>query len=271
MNNKIRIILGYTILLIESIILFLLGTFILVNNTILNKKYIIKTMDKIDYYEKIFDSIKVEMSYYTGQSGFEDNILDDTFTVDDVKTNINTYITNFYNGKKTEIDTTSFEEKLNKKIDNVLTDKNFTIANRKDIDKFVSEMSKIYKTKIKIINRLDNYANKLNKVIDYSKKITTILTILLILLYLTNVIIFKRSNISTILYTVAFLIIASNIYIRSRIDIKHLLIYNDSLTSLVKAIINNLLNYSIYAIIIYFILGIIINIIFTKNKEKIKN
>ena len=268
MNNKIKIILSYLIQFISSIILFILGIFILFKFTVLNKKYIINILDKTNYYEKMYESIKTEMSYYTNQSGFEDNILDDTFTIKEVTTNINTYITNFYNGKKTKIDSSDFETKLNKKIDLVLEDKNFTIANRSEIDKFIEEMGKIYKSKIKIINGIDNYASKFHKIINYSNKIIILLSITLILLYFINDIVFKRKNISIILYTTVFLTIAINIYIRSRIDIKYIFIYNELLSMIIIKIINNLLKYSLYAATIYFIIGLINDIFLTNKRRK---
>ena len=152
MNKKIRIIINYLVLFIESILLFLLTMSVILSSTVLRSDYVIGRMNSDKYYDILNDSIKEEMLYYTGQSGFNDDILDDTYTIDEIKRSTNDYVRNFYNGKKTTIDSSKFEERLNKKIDDYVEVKNFKIVNKDELTKFTSEMAKIYRKRIKIID-----------------------------------------------------------------------------------------------------------------------
>ena len=163
MNKKLNLILNYLLIFVTSLILLSLIGLILTKVTVLRPNYIIKVMDKTNYYQLLFDDIKTEMSYYTNQSGFNDDILDDTFTLNEIKVSLKTYINNIYSGKKTVIDTSNFETKLNNKIDNYLESENFTIANRKELDDFVKEMAKIYEKKIIVTNYLTKFSPLINK------------------------------------------------------------------------------------------------------------
>ena len=264
MHNKLRIIIGYLYILITSIMLLTLSIVILVNNTILNKSYITNKINKSNYTKELYQDIKKEMTYYTAQSGFKDTIIDETFTEEEIKNNIQELINNFYQGKSTNIDTSSLEEKLNKKINNYLEQENFTITNKEEIDKFVKEMSNIY------INKTISYTNKLSTIIPKIKTISNtiiiVLTIILLILMTINKFIFPKVRTSITLFTNTFLLIAINLYIKNRLDINHLLIYNKSLSNIIINIINQILSQIIYLALIYFVLGLILDLIRKINK-----
>lgn len=260
MNKKINLILNYLIIFVTSIMLLLLVCLALIKTTILKPNYIIKSMDKINYYQKLHDNIKKEMSYYTNQSGFEDDILDNTFTLDEVKKDVTKYIKNIYLGKNTNIDTSKFEERLNKKIDDFIEEENFTITNRKELEDFVKEMAKIYKSKITIttyLAKVSSLINKLNKIINIVL-ITDL--VLLILLFYINKKVLKQDNNPLVLLINSFLLIAIYLYIHGNISIKYLFIYNELLSTLLVFTITNILNYCIYIAIIFIILAISIYI-----------
>ena len=260
MNKKLKIIFDYTFLFIESILLFLLTLLLVLNFTILKSDYVIKKMNKSNYYSILEESIKTEMLYYTGQSGFNDDILDGTFTTDEIKEESISYVKNLYNGKKTVIDTSKFEERLNKKIDDYLEVKNFEIINKEEINKFTTEMAKIYSKRIKIIDKLDNLAVKFNKIIDMSNKALIILTISLFIVFMIHMILLKKIKIGIVLYTTSLLIIVLNIYIRWRIDLYHLHIYNELLSNIIIDNIGSILKITILIAILYFVLATLINI-----------
>ena len=264
MHNKLRIIIGYLYILITSIMLLTLSIIILVNNTILNESYITNKINKSNYTKELYKDIKKEMTYYTEQSGFKDTIIDETFTEEEINNNIQELIKNLYQGKSTNINTSLLEERLNKKITNYLEQENFTITNKEEIDKFVKEMSNIY------INKTISYTNKLSTIIPKIKTISNtiiiILTAILLILITINKFIFPKVRTSITLFTNTFLLIAINLYIKNRIDINHLLIYNKSLSNIIINIINQILTQIIYLALIYFVLGLILDLIRKINK-----
>ena len=85
MNKKLKIIGSYILLFIESILLFIITTLIVSKFTVLNNNYIKNNLEKNGYYKDLYDEIITEMSYYTNQSGFEDSILDNIFTMGELK------------------------------------------------------------------------------------------------------------------------------------------------------------------------------------------
>ena len=220
-------------------------------------------MNKTNYYEKLYDDIKLEMSYYTNQSGFQDDILNDTFTKKEVKKDVITYINNIYKNKKTTIDTSKFKKRLNNKIDDFLEVENFTIVDHTEIDTFVNEMAKIYQNKIIINKHLESIAFKFLNLTKYINIIRPILLITFIALFIINIKFIRNKNLSVILYTNVFLILSTLIYIKSRVRINHIFIYNELISELAITIIHNLILTSIITMIIYFIIATI-NIVLKK-------
>lgn len=267
MNKKIQLILHGLLLMISTLLVFSLTLLLLLNNTGLKANYIIKIFDKNNYYEVLHEDIKTEMLYYTVQSGFSDDIIDDTFTIDEVATDVNKVIKNAYKGKDTEIDTKKFEERLDTKIDNYITEKNFKIANKEELYQFTIEMAKIYVNKIKMssyISQIGKLITKINKIID---KTLIYLTVLLVISLIINLIFFKLKKIGVILFANSLLLIVIRIAITSLIPIKNIFIYNDLVSGVVKNIINNGLHYVMILAIIYFVIGVIVIVI---NNEKMK-
>ena len=267
MHKKFKIVFKYTLLFILSIILLVLIGLILLKITVFKPSYVINRLDKMDYYHALETDIKTEMSYYTNQSGFEDDILDDTFTIDELREMMNTYINNLYHGKKTTVDASKFKKRLNSKIDDYLYSKDFKVTNRDDIDKFVSEMVKIYKSEIKIIDYFESLSPDLIKLIDYANKVLIILAITFVILLLIGIFAFKINNLNVILFTNSFLLISVVIFIKSKIAVNNLFVYSELLSKIIIDITNNLLKYTIIIAIICFILGILYGL-FRRNKRR---
>ena len=106
MNKRIKIIASYVLLFIESVLLFIVTSLLIAKFTVFDVNYIKNSLEKNNYYKELYDEIITEMSYYTNQSGFEDSILDNTFTLGEVKYETNKFIENTYKGKSLSIDTT---------------------------------------------------------------------------------------------------------------------------------------------------------------------
>ena len=267
MNNKIKIILNYLLLFILSLNLFLIIGLFITKYTIMRPNYIINRLNKMNYYAELEKDIKTEMSYYTNQSGFEDDILDDTFTIDELKKETITYIKNIYNGKETKIDSSTFEEKLNNKINAFLENENFKIDNRSEIDKFVTEMAKIYVKRIKVISYLEKLNKILPKLNKYMNKAITLSIISFVVLLTIKLIINKFKHLNTVLYTNSFLIISSIIYVKNKVSISNIFIYNKLFSKVVLSVVNNIIN----NLIIIAILLIIIALISSIFKPKMEN
>ena len=189
MKNKIRTIFGYIFLFIESILLFLLTT---IRFTILDTNYVKKQFEKDKKNKKMYKEIKTEMSYYTEQSGFDDTIIEDVFTLNEVKTVSEKFITDLYNGNKSEMYYDDIKKKLNDNMQNFITNENFKIVNQDELKQFADEMIKVFDNEIKLMGYTNAIAGKIPKVINVVDYAIFGLIVGLLLLIATNWIIFKR-------------------------------------------------------------------------------
>ena len=256
-------------ILIFMMVITLLGStlLILLKMMVLNSQYVIKILDKSDYYQVLYDNVREEMSYYTLQSGFKDDIIDDTFTKEEVKETIHKVIKNTYNGVKTEIDVTKFSERMNTKIDNYVISNNFKIVNKDELYQFTTEMSKVYVKKLTMngyFTKIGKYINKINKLVN---KIIIGIILMLLLCLGVNIKTFKFKGFSVVLFTNSFLLIVFNVWFKRVIPIKNIFIYNKLVSSIIKDIINNILAYIVIIVVIYFLLGIIFAVLKMKKKK----
>jgi len=268
MNRKKQLILhGITLFVTMIILLVVTGLFIL-KSTVLSKNYVINLIKNNEYYQVIYDNIKDEMLYYIPQSGFSNDIIDDTFTLDEVTKDVNNVIKNVYSGKKSQIDSSIFEERLNTKIDNYVVDNNFVITNKDELFKFTDEMAKIYVNKITISGYANKIASYVIKIIKIINVIFIISILLLIAILLFNLKFFKFRQMGSVLFNNTLLLIILNIWIKNVIPINNIFIYNDIISMIIKDIVLGILSYMIILGIIYLILGIILVLITNREKKK---
>lgn len=257
---------GFIILFLESVLLFIAASVGVLRLTIFDKNYMLKKMNSINFYSKQYDEVKKEMSYYTNQSGFEDNILDDIFTIKDVKKDVNKVIENTYLNRRTAIDTTKIRENFKTKIDQFIIDKNYQNVNEEELNNFILKMESIYSDENKFMNYIDKITF-LPKLKTITTEVSLISILVVIILAIINKKIFHRKNYSVLFFTSSFLFIFANIYAYNHIDIKHLYLYNDIVADLIKVIAHDLQVIGIFIPIVFTIIGLILSI-FTKDHKK---
>ena len=268
MKKKIITVMGYTILFIEALLLFSITILGVLKFTIFNDSYLKKELVKNNYYEELSDEIKTEMSYYTNQSGFEDEILENIFTIGEVKYETNKFIENVYNGKKRIIDTSKLEDRLNKNIDNYLKENEFQKIEQKELDDFVKAMSDVYTEEIKLMGYAEKIAPLFYKLINYCDKLLIVLIVLLVLLLLVNHLLIKNKEIGVVLFTSTFIMIFSMFYIKNNIDISHIFVYSKLMSNVIKSMINGVFLIMRVIIILYMVLGMLIAICIKTKKSK---
>lgn len=97
MSKKLKMLSFYFYLLLLTILL--LGTILIstIRATVLRPNYIINNLEKINYYDKVYNSINEEMQNYLIQSGLTNDVLTDIYTKEDIKNSLNNSIYTFYN------------------------------------------------------------------------------------------------------------------------------------------------------------------------------
>lgn len=266
MNKKIKIVLGYIILFIESLLLCFICLLFIASKTFFNKDYVTNKVQEADFYNIMFNSIKTEMSYYTEQSGFEDDILDDTFTLEEVKIESDKFINAIYTGSKIEVDSSMFQKRLNDKISDYIAKSNFKVINEEEINKFVEKLAEIYENKIKVNTYIDHVGSIVKNTSQKVNKILIISVVSLLILIAINKFVFNRTELAILFFFTAFILISINLYIHDVIDIKHLFVYNDAITSVVKLIVDEIFSNMTKIAIISIPIGIVLSIL--KKEEK---
>ena len=242
MKSSIKIILKYLLLFIESLMVVMIALITTFKFTLFDSNYVKDQFEKNDYYKKLSKEIKTEMSYYTNQSGFTDNVLDNVFTENDVKYASERFISSLYTGEKFKINTQKLEENLNKNIDEQLQDANFKVTNAEEIKKFVNQMITTYENEIKLMGYIDSVGGTIPKIIDICDTLLLILIIGLILCVLISLKSYKGKDISVVFYTSSILLLFCVLYFKNSIDINNISIYSELVSNIIKILVKNVLN-----------------------------
>ena len=235
---------NYLTKFISSILFFLTTTITIILFTIFNQNFMAQQLNETNYYEKLYDNIKLEMSYYVTQSGLSDDILNNIFDKELLRRTTEKMLDNFYNNKDNTINKTSVEENLMNNINEELKGYKLTEEDKTSINKFITQMSSTYETEISYSNILNKYHNSFNRIYH----ILIALDILCITLFIINYFItrytLKERNIIISLLTTTILITIIHLYLSNTLDLGHLEFYND--------IISNLINYTYQSIMSIF-------------------
>lgn len=270
---KVKLLFKYIIEFLMGITISLLAITLILKFTILKEDYLLNKLEENNYYEELFNNIKEEMSYYVTQTGFDNNILDNVFTKEDVKNEVNKVITSLYNDKEVSIDTSIIKEKLNTNIDNYLKNTNKEV-DKNSLDIFINQITDVYSSSLTFVENLNEYTSYIN-IINLVLNILLIATIIiLILLSLYIIFVSKEIPFDTPLITLGILMIITNFLIKSYIDIDNIMFYNESISLIIKETIKDILSKINLTGIIGITLGIIIAItngyILFKRKDNIK-
>lgn len=120
MSRKLKMLSFYFYLLLLTVIVLGITLIFTIKLTILKPDYIIDNLEKINYYDKVYNSINEEMQNYLIQSGLTNEVLTDIYTREDIRTSLNNAIYAFYDNKEVSVDTNSVKTNLENNINNYL-------------------------------------------------------------------------------------------------------------------------------------------------------
>ena len=270
MNSRAKIIIGYILSFITFILLLILSISIIIKFSILDKNYIKKNLENISYYENINSDIKDDMESYMISSGLENNILNDIYTIDDIKNDVNNYIDNIYEGKNNNINTDTIKIKLENNIDKYLKDNNINFKGS-ELDEFVIDIINYYTDEINLYDYLNDYVKYIVKL----NNIVIIIIIVSIIFIIVNLFIAykltKNNYFGSILLVTGLFLLFLQYDIFDKIDINNIFIITKYFSEFVQIILNNLKIFMILYSLILSLLGIIliINNAFVKKNDEI--
>ena len=266
--QKVKIILGYLNGFIITILLSILSLLLIVKYTLYDENYIKNTLNKNNYYTNVYNDTYEDMKDYMVSSGLPDTILEDIFTLDEITKDINEFINNIYNGKITDLNTDFIKERLEKNIDEYLTQNNIAVTNESDLESFNDEITNIYKNQVCLYKTLNSFINIINKIGNKLDKIIIILALILIIFTTVTFIFIKINYFGSLFISSGLILLFIRLLIFEKIDIQNILVISENFSIILKNILNNygdlLLKISIFEIIIGFIISLIVY--FTEKK-----
>jgi len=111
LTHFINFVLGVTI--------FIFVIILIVKTTVLNEKYIFKTLEDNYYYSEIYDIIINNFESNLIQSGLDDNIIYELITKEKVENDVKTVLQGIYHNIEINIDTNILTKNLNNKVDEI--------------------------------------------------------------------------------------------------------------------------------------------------------
>lgn len=253
------------LILAVSIIAFLF--IYLISNTILNEKYILSSLEKADYYNKTYELLESNFQNYIQQSGLDEKILKNIVTKEQIEEDTKKIIIHVYDGINEEISSQAIKEKLEKNINKEIDINSLSAESKKAIDDFIEQICKEYRSTIinsEYEQQINSMYKKIMNIINLGKKVLIVSVgvsaIILILLNLKRV--YKIVvNIATSMLTAGVFLVVANIYVNTKIKINYITILNDSVSTVIRNIANDILSKDLKYGIILIILGLISSII----------
>ena len=264
----------FILVTILTICLISIGIISIVSSTILDKTYITEKMEETNFYKETYELVKSNFEKYIYQSGLDEEVLENICTEEKLQKDINTIISNIYDGTDEKIDTTEIETNLNANIDK-LGIKNS--KNQKAIEQFVKHICDEY-TETIIHTKYESQINaQYQKVISLLTKIHNVIMVILIIDAIL-LIIMNIKTASKIIQDLGIALFSSSIFklsvcyiIMSKVNIEGIKILNDifskTLVTIITDVLTKIISLGIGALLIAIIL-IIIYAIISVNKKK---
>lgn len=270
--------------LIIFAVFLVMGTIIL-DNKILNKNYVISKMKETEFYLQISREVENGFENYIYQSGLPENTIENLFTEDMIKNDINSIINYVYEGEEIQLSDDIVRENLDLKIKEYLNSENKTLNSQgqDNINKFEDLIVNEYKNNVNVSNTLYTKGNSIiQKISNIRNKLGKLPIIILLVLIIVLVLI----NIKDLLIVINFLSISSlsiGILLKigvnlvfDNVNLDNLLLLAASLSNLITSIVKENLYllsdygniYIVCGIVGIFVVSILKNINITK-KEKI--
>lgn len=257
--NRLKIVFGYLFGFITSIVLVILAILLIFKFTVSEKKYLLKILAENNYYEKVDNEIKEEMSLYILSSGFTDEIYQDVYLYDDLVSDINKYIDSIYIGEVVKLDTSSIKSKITKNIEEFFKKTNETYK-ESDLESFVDGLVNVYSDEVLLYHFPDDvikYIPKITKMIDTGIIVSSILLVILLVI----LIVIRYSYYIATIISSGLIILFIRLFILERIDVNEILIITENFSEELRIILNNISQLLFIVAIFFIILGIVMLVV----------
>lgn len=252
----------------------------LAGSTILSKQYILGKLDETFYYKDVKEEIESNFENYIGQSGLDEEVMQNIVTEEKIKEDTGIILNNIYDGTSQEISTEEIEQNLRNNIQESL-DEELSATQEKMVDQYVDTICDQY---LKVMvhtsyeNEIHSVLNKVNGYLDLAKKVSIIgivVSALFIIISDCKKIVKALAHLGTSLLSSGIFGIITYVFINMKIKISNIVILNDAISEVIKNVLNNILDTVKNQGVILLVIGIVMILIgngiqtyLTKTKEK---
>lgn len=153
-----------------AFIIFLLSVCIVLYSTVFSKEYMFSVMRSNGYYSSVSSELRSRMEDLCDASGFEKEFADEFVKSYDMQNAVEDYISAFYSGDNTLVDTNHFKQQLHLAVQEYTAEKNINVNNdmQTNINYFVNKAADIYVNHISIpfFSIFGNYVYKLRDTLN---------------------------------------------------------------------------------------------------------
>lgn len=269
--KKLKTIVRYIISIILTIVLTAWIIINVASSTILDEQYVLNKFEETDYYSKIYTMAESNFENYIHQSGLDEEVLQGLITEEQVENDTKKIISNIYNGTNETIDTEQLRTDLTNKIEQSLTNRAITAAQRRSINEFVDKIVEEYTSTISHYSyeeQINNAYTKIVKIIDVAQKAILICAgVSIILLILLSIKRFYKFlvHIGIALTSSGLILIIVNSFINAKVKIQNIILLNDAISLIIREVLQEILdmikNYGILMLVVGLLMIIIPNVI----------
>lgn len=276
--NVVKKILTVVFILLLMLSILLVTSICLASKTILNKDYVLGALENSHYYDQVYDEMKDSLESYIGPSGLDESVLDNLYTKDHVKKDINLVVDNLYEGKKIDINTNELKDQLKINIQSFLVANNVTKQDTKAIDEFVNKIANEYAQNIshstylsKVENKIVTVKNVVQKMKPIAIGIAVVVLVILLLIHIHTFSEGVRASGIGLLASGLCMIVAQWI-LKAKVNIDQILILNEAFSNVFKNtlydILANLQTIAIGSIIVGMVVILLANCVHIMKQEK---
>ena len=271
-----RKIISYILSFILMLLILLMCLLVIAKSTILDEKYLISQLEETRYYERMNGEIIEQFKNYTIQSGLSDNVLENLFTEDKLKNDINSVVNSLYTGKNLKIDTTEIQENLKENVLEEVSKEGKTVDFEDEaMVEYIKAIEMAYESQVSYstnaVNSIGENFSKIIKLASTAQNIVTValvvMAILLILINIKQIIGLNYIAISSI--ASGLFILISKILLDKSTDLKNIMIINQATSQVIQNTINDILTKVTTAGIVLLIIGLISSILYNLILKKV--
>ena len=262
-------VISYILSFILVLMLLSLCLLAILKSTILNEEYLISKLEEANYYERMNGEIIEQFKNYTIQSGLSDDVLENLFTEDKLKQDINNVINSIYTGEALEISTSEIRENLKENILAEVEKEGKTVDFEDEaMVEYLKAIESAYESQVSYststINSIGSTFEKVIKLAQTAQIVVIVITIVIaVLIIILNIKqIFGLNYLAISSMASGLFILLAKLLLGQATDLKNIMLINQATSHVIQLVIQDLLAKVTIAGAVLLIIGIIFSVIY---------